>query len=682
MAAVSLTGARRLLIVVLGLFVVARFVGPYLGADFWAFQHWAHTSTLFEVAWLILFVALTWLAWSGQDRIGNWFRTPVSVIVPLVVLVTLFWLFRFDTFLYGGGNIQVGRIAKLEQVGGVVIYRWYEFGATALAHWLYLGLRAIGLGANAWRLLTYVSTLLSLLASVQIARLISPDRVRRVFTFLIVFFGGQALLYFGYIGIAPIAVPVALWFAYLVCRIERNASRLTPVVWLWSLQLLGILLHVSLVYLLPATIYVTVASVIDTPRARRLGVIAGGITFFVLLAVLYLQAGQSMALGQRILFLEGKPPFYDYGLMSLRRLGDLLQLLFMTVPTVVVALWLYFRYARTPASPRVVTAAGFMSLGGLAAMALFDPTNGIVLDLPRLLAYLTPFGFLIAVIFNGLDAPTGAGKRLQLLPLTAAAAVMLPVSYLPAYIDVEMADPYVDSYLAEHDGYYKHACFAFRDAYFYVEDYDKATTWEQAAESKSPDRINLTGSAYLMAGNDHSEAIRTLSQMISRDRYWAEPRSLLARSYMAQGRYAAALPQIDTALMLEPYARQHYINAYECYRDMQRFDLALEKIHEALALYPGDTFMVTDLMLVNFRAQNYQTADSIATALLADNPTHAYGYFVKGALADQAGNVVIARRNYQRFLELAGDNPDVPAVQHRLRQLTEGTSQGSPAPSQ
>lgn len=666
-------GARRLLLGILGLFVIARLAGGYFELGIWSFRHWQHTGWLFDLLWLATFAGLTWFAWAKQEKIGRWFQAPISVVVPLLVLITLFWWFRFDTFLYGGGNVQVGQIARLEQVGGVVIYRWYEFGSVLLAHWLYLALQALGVesieaGANAWRLLTYLATVLSMTAALQIARLISPDRVRRVFTFLIIFFGGQTLLYFGYIGLEPLIVPVTLWFGYTVCRINRSPGKISPVIWLWLIQALGVFLHISLLFLLPAAIYATVAGVSDTSRARKLGLIGGLVTFVILVAFLYMQASDSLALAARVLFPEGKAPLYDYGLFSLRHLADFLQILFLAVPTLFLLKWLLIQRRSNMVGDRSMMAGWFMALGGLATVLILDPNNSVVLDLPRLLAYLAPYGFLTALVLNDTDSREPS-QRLQLLPIVAVAAVMLPISYLPAYVDVGRADHYIDKYLRNHVAYYKSACYAFRDAYFYVEDYDKATTWEQAAEQKSPERINLTGSAFLIAGDDDSEGIRTLHQLISRDRYWAEPRSLLARALMSRGQYAAALAQIDTSLMLEPYGRQHRINQYECYRDMQRYDRALEVIQEALALFPADTFITTDLMLVNFRARNYRTADSIATELISSNPAHAYAHFVRGAMADQANDTAKAIRYYGKFVELAGENPDVPSIQQRIQEL-------------
>ena len=367
--------------------------------------------------------------------------------------------------------------------------------------------------------------------------------------------------------------------------------------------------------------------------------------------------------------LHGKTPFLDYSVLSLRHIADLLQIFFLAVPTLIVVKWLAARRLRKMIPDQTLMAGWLMALGGTTAVIILDPTNSIVVDFPRLLAYLSPFGFVAALVFNDVDQPDRS-RRLQLLPLAAVAAVMFPLSYLPTYINIHRADPYVSTYLGRHVDYYREMCYTFRDAFFYVRDLDKSNEWEQAAERKSPDRINLTGSAYLIAGGNTSEGIKTLHQVIARNRYWSEPRSLLARAQMASGRHRQALPQIDTALMLEPLGRQHHINRYECFRDLKKYDDALAACRRGLALYPADTFMTTDLMILNFRAGNYQAADSVANQLIVSNPRHAYARFIKGALADRAGNRTEAVKNYQLFLEMAGDDPDVPRVSERIRQLT------------
>ena len=671
-------GARWLLLAVIGLFVLGRFFGDLIGANAWSFGQWDDMGWLFPTLWLLAFVGLALLLYYRQEQVGRWFRSPVSVTVPLLVLITLFWVFRFDTILAGGGNLRVGDIARLEQTGGVVIYRWYEFGCTALAHGLYVSLKSFGLdyntaGATAWRVLTYLSTVLAMLASVQLARIISRDSVRRVFTFIVVFFGGQTLLYFGYVGVEPIIVPVTLWFAYFVCRVDKSESK-PAVVLLWLLLLAGMVLQFSTVFLLPAALYVTANAIGKTSRARIGALATGIVSYVVIVVVLYIQSSNSLGLQAYLLMLHGKAPFLDYGILSLRHIADLLQIFFLAVPTLIVVKWLSAQRIRKLVSDRTLMAGWLMALGGTTAVVILDPTNSIVIDLPRLLAYLAPFGFVAALVFNDVDQP-GESQRLRLLPLVAVASIMFPLSYLPAYIDIKRADPYVDRYLARHTDYYKEACYSFRDAYFYTRDFDNSNRWEQAAERKSPERINLTGSAYLIGGGKFSEGIKTLYQLIARDRFWAEPRGLLARAHMAGGRYVQALPQIDTALMLDPYSRDPYVSRYECYRDMGKYDEALDACQQALELFPADTFMTTDLMILNYRARKFQTADSVADELINTNPRHAYARFIKGALADQTGDTARALKNYQMFLELAKDAPDGPRIRHRMRQLQHSEGQ-------
>lgn len=673
MTSATSASAQKLLLVVLGLFVLGRYFGDLLGPNAWSFEHWDVVSWVFPTLWLLAFFALAAVAYFRQETVGSWFQSPVSVTVPLVVLITLFWIFRFDTFLFGGGNLRIGQIAKFEQAGGVVVYRWYEFGCTALAHGVYLALKQLGVatnaaGANAWRLLTYLSTVLAMLASVQLARTISTDAIRRVFLFVVIFFGGQTLLYFGYVGMEPMVAPITLWFAWWVCRANRtHAPR--ALLWLWSILGLGVVLHISMIFLLPAAVYVSVGSFGASVRRPRTALVAGLISYLIAVAVLYFQAEGSFALQAKLLLLHGKPPSLDYGIFSLRHISDLLQILFLAVPTLIVVKWLVVRQIRTLTEDHTLIAAWLMALGGATAMIVLDPTESIVIDLPRLLAYLAPFGFVAALVLNGAERPE-TGARLKLLPLAAAAAIMLPLSYLPAYVNIYRADPMVNTYLANHDEYYKELCYTFRDAFFYLRDFDKSNSWEQAAESKSPERINLTGSAFLIGGGQVSDGIKTLHQIIARDLYWAEPRSLLAKAMMASGQYRQALPQIDTALMLEPFERQHQINRYECYRDLGNYDEALSACQRGLELYPADTFMTTDLMILNFRAGNYRTADSVADALIAARPRHAYAHFIKGALADRAGNRRDAVRFYQLFMDLAKNDPDVPRVRARIHELT------------
>ena len=196
-----------------------------------------------------------------------------------------------------------------------------------------------------------------------------------------------------------------------------------------------------------------------------------------------------------------------------------------------------------------------------------------------------------------------------------------------------------------------------------------ANTWERQATAKSPELINLTGSQFLIEGNEASEGLRTLQLMTIRNRYWTPPRALMARTQLSLNRFNIARPHIDTLLMLDPYRREFLIMNYEFYRNQGAYANARQAAEHALSQFPRDTFILTDYMIINFRAGDFRTADSLADVLLARDSSFAYPYWVKGAMADRSGQPVEALPYYREFLANNPDSLDGAAVQQRIEQI-------------
>jgi len=659
--------ALYILLLVIVIFIAGRLGGGTLFDNNWSFNHWESLSGWYTFLWFSLLVLTALLFASLGERIALFFNSRLRVIVTSAALFGLLLLFQFDSFLYGGGNLRIAQVAQTD----TVIYRWFEYGAILTVSWLntFFSLFDIhynAAGVYAWKVFSFVCTILSLVAALKLAKELAADATSRLYLFLILFFGPHTILHFGFVGVEPVLVVVSIWFALAAVRLSAHftTKRLLAV---WGIVLIGLFMHYTSLYLLPAAVYATVRGCKRKGKSHAIALAAGLGTYVGLLILAYYWAGQNLEFSKSVLFLAGKLPHSDYGIFSARHIGDMLQIFLLAFPQIIVVVYLIFTRYRVPTnkSNLLLPLWLLLGLGGATVVLILDPVHNIVLDYPRLTAYLFPISLVLAVLVT---RPKNQGHN-RLLAVLAAVCLIFPLSYLPNYVRIAKADPYVTDYLDKHDSFYLDGCLAFRDAYFYRKELDEANAWEWKLPSKSPDYLNLEGVKALATQGEEAEALRTLYKIIAKNPYWSEARAVFVSIQMKLGRYALAKPQIDTCLMLEPYRKEYLMNLYRYYRDIQSYPQALKSIKKALKIFPDDLDLRTDLMIVHYRSGAPQTADSLADVLLAADSTLPYPYLIKGLIAERRNERQAAISLYKKFVALAPNEPDTPAIQERLNEL-------------
>jgi len=649
-------------------FVVGRFVGAALFDNGWSFAQWQGIPTWYIVAWFVFLAAAGLVFGRFFESIARFFATTTKSIVGGIALFAALFVFQFNSFLYGGGNAAVARVAQTPDP----IFRWYEYGSNVVAWLLFRFYSLFDLhynmaGVYAWKTLAFAAAALSILAAWKIAVALTEDPVQRCAAFILTFFGPQLLLMFGFVGVGPIVAAVTLWFALYAIR-ALDKYRAAPLIGMWLVVIIGCLFKATLVYLVPAAVFVSLVGL--NRRRDTIPLVPILVAFAVWiggLIALYGKAAGNLEWQSAILLFRGKNPFADYGLFSWRHIGDALQVLFLLLPLFVISKAIAWRHLGGFFRDRRQVALILMWVGGFSTMFVMDPTDSIVLDLPRLAAYLASGGVIIAALLVG--RTFGAPFRPSTLGLIAAAAIVLPLSWLPAYLDIDYAEPPVKSYLDQHPAYYLTGAPAFRDAYFYRKDLDRANWWDQNYLRLSPDYLQLSGINEFAQAGHTDEALRSLTKLIARDPYWVEAHTLYASIQMNAQRYRLARPQLDTALMLAPYDRAARINQYAWYRDTGDNRRALEAVQATAKLYPSDSEIQTDLMLLHYRNGHVDTALAMADSLLAVDSTLAYPYAVRGFVADRAGRLQQAIDNYEKFANLAPDDPETPELRKRSNAL-------------
>ncbi len=651
------------------LYTVLQFLGSGVYHNGWSFDHWHYISIWYLISWVVLSIVIALVFIRHYQILGKLFQSKKSIYIGLALTVLALLLSQYDSFLYGGGNIRVAQVAQTD----FVILRWFEFG-TLLIVWLFdefyslFNIHYNTAGVLAWKTFSFACIVLALIGSAKISGFLTEDRVKRLFYFIIIFFGPHFLLLFGFIGIEPIIVALTVWFSYLTLLLYKKFTT-NLLMTLWGIVVLGIFFHITAIYLIPVALYVTL-----TAKNKSANLSAAILSFFVwviMIAELYFLSAENLELQSKLLFFSGKPPHSDYGLFSIRHFTDINQSVFLLFPAILVLNKFYIVDIKAVFSSSLTVCLTLLCWSSFSIAFITDPVNSYILDLPRLSAYMAPFGLLLAVQMSKHYKNSESKTNMRIIGAIAAMTLILPLSNVPLYTNINTAEKYVESYNDKHDSFWISGIPLLRDSYFYNKDLDKANYWEGLYRVKSPDYLNLDGSKEIADNGMFADAINSLNNQIIKNPYWPAPRALYATVQMNNDYNRFAKPQIDTALMLEPYNKNYRILLYGYYRNIEDYKNALTQVDSCLNLFPNDLEIKTDNMIINFRSGNITKADSISNYLLAIDSTMPYPYIIKGFITEKQGNTKEAIAYYNKFLRLEPSDADTSIIKVRRDKLLE-----------
>lgn len=471
----------------------------------------------------------------------------------------------------------------------------------------------------------------------------------------------------GYIGIEPIIVTATIWFSFAAYRLAEHCSFLRLLA-VWMVCSVAIFMTVASAFLIPAAVCVTVASFWRRNWNWLIGGIAGLAVMGVLSAWLFHAAGRSVWISQFLVMPDGKLPLKHYALQSVANLMDKGLIVMAIAPLGLLLLVLVWRRLDSMTDRIFAVTIIVATIAARATQVALDPVNGIVLDFPRLAAYLAPLAIALAFYLDRRGSNLLISSRTKLTVLVLS--VMLPLLVAPTFTKIDGVEPLAKAYAERNDHFYRTTALGFRDAYFYKKNLDKANSWEFSLPIKSPDFLNMRGCNDLVANGQYSDALVSLYRLVARQPYWAEPRSLLVAVLLKMGRVETAKAHLDTSLLLEPHGKMHWVNRYRYFQATRQFDSAYIAVTEANRFFMSDRDIPTDVMVVSYQLGNFSEADSLATAFLAADSTAAYPHLIKARLADQKGLRDSAISEYTRFIRSAGKgNPDIELVQQRIMEL-------------
>ncbi len=668
----------RLFFIIVLIYAASRVLGIFFLENNWSFIHPLHIplwETLFS---LLLLIIIPLFLYYYFDKLSSFLNNKFAVPAFIALLFFAIWFFRYDSFVYGDGNIRMNQIAMAPSI----FLEWFEFGSLFLISILYKLFSLFSFlnnslteyqanlksAYNSWITFSFVMSFFSLIGSFKIASLISKERFNQLLYTVVIFFGAHSLVLFGLLAIETAVVTFSIWISYFCMKIIYKSSS-KDLIYTWILFVLSVSFYFANIYMLPAVIYATIVAKNKIVSDKKKALMPAMLILIVSLFLIYLFAQNNFRFAQFFLTIDGLNPNSDYGLFSTTHISDVFQALFLLFPQIIFIFYLYFKKDSDRENQTFdIKFAAVLSVSGLLALFVMNPIHGFPVDLPRFSAFLAPLSILLALQLSKVNLSV-RHNSLVLFVLTAL-AIALPAGYSGAYNKIDNADGYLESYFEEKPQFYLSGCHAFRDAYFFRKEFSKADQWEWKLPIESQDFLNFRGCTELLASGQDAAALKILYRIIVQHPYWSEVRYQTAQAQLNLNRYELARAQIDTCLIISPYDKEYHILNLQCYQKAADFSGGYDAALFAVALFPKEMDVLTEMMAIQYRRGELSFADSLATIILENDSSIVFPLVIKGFVAEYEERFDEAIAYFELFTTKAReDDPDVPIIRKKLNQL-------------
>ena len=585
----------------------------------------------------------------------------------LLVALVIFFLLRFDAHFYGSGYIRLSNFAQRAKP----IFKWSEYGGTAVPYLLYsllkfLGVAKLASAEWAYRTISLLSGLGFIFVSFRISHAIALGNHDRIAFFFMIIFSGLTLLFFGMVENFPALLLLAVVFIYLLFMLNQTGKS-KYLYLLWGMTVLGLFFDLQFIAVLPAAVFVTCKFHIKRRVGKTIGILAGLAVILAGIIIVYAKASGDIALANLILFFSGKPPDVDYSLFSLQHVADLANLVFLFVPLVIIFTFAIIAGLSSSGKDSNFIGLGLLTLAQIAYLFIVDPKNGMARDFPLFIFLLTGFLFwgIYSLMKMKLERKLSQDIFMALCPISLLVA--LPLFYV--HLSPNISEKYIDDYLAYNDTKYEPALIAFRDYYISEKRDSLAIQKERAVAGKAPGALESQIVNDLYAQERVDEALQYAVSLVERFPYNGTYRMQKGNILKYYKRISEAEKELKTALELDPYNTDFYHYLSELYRETGREKECLDVINRALSVDPKSTVMLVDLTGYYYRAKQAKEMDSLTSVIIEIDPKEPYAYMYRGLLSEARGDGQSALENYRKFIELNERLPEIATIRKRMNDI-------------
>ncbi len=670
---------------VTAVFLILLF-GNAITSNNWGISQVNYLPTVLKYLWMVLALgALSLFFYKPPRHFVSDFLAPylwgerklIGRTIVLFLAFLVFVLFRFKAQFFGEGYLLLGNFASkptpffdpLAPGGTMVPYLFYSLLTLA-------GVDKAWAAIWGYQIVSIFSGLLFIGLIIHLAERLFEDNHDRITFLFLAILSGLSLLFFGLMERATLMLPLTVLYFIGLMEFSRHEN-IKHLLWLIACTAVGIFLHWQSLAFIPPTLYVLVKFVFK--KWRRASVFGFGLAMAIVVgftAYLYIRAGGDIALKAKLLSLDGKPPEVDYGLFDIRRLVDLLNLLFLISPLFPVFIFMNLAGIKSILKDTRHHPLYLLSVSQLLLLFIVDPQNGLARDMAFLGVLLV--GTLLmrsfmAVKYHG-EARLSRHVVMALCP--AVLVMILPAFY--THLSPAAAEKYLDNYMTYNENKSEPYLYAKRDYYFLRGDPTRAALIESSVTAQAPGALESKLVDDLYALDRIGESFKYTTYLIEQfpfNAHYRVQRGLLLKYYK---RPLEAEAEYQTAIKLAPTTAESYHYLSELYRELNLEHKCIETIETGLKIIPDDISLLTDLMGYHFRTGKFQQSDSLAERLLSRDQNLPYPYMYRGMIAEKFNRQTKALKNYNRFIEIDENLPEVPEIRKRINAIVLKQRDGLP----
>ncbi len=661
-------------------------IGGFTENGNWGINQLSFFPVLIKILWLILasvfsiFLFIEPPRHYFSDWLSPWLwgdRKKIGRIGLIIIAMIVFAVLRYTAHLYDDSYILIGNFAQRTRP----VFDPASYGAN-LIPWVFFKLIALIISDKvtaamlAYQLVSVLSGGAFIYFSVLLSEILFDDNHRRLSFGFLLLLSGIILYFFGMIANHPLVLPLfALAAYYLVCFIRTSGKKY--LLYLWLSCIVGIIIHFQFIVILPGVIFLTAVSLVPRKTPRHFPAFAASIFLIALFtAIYYIRASGNLLLESNTLFISGKSPEIDYGLLDMRHIIDIFNIRFMLVPLTppfILAIILgLFRLWKD----KLYVSLLIMTIAGAVYLFILDPQNGMARDFTSYGFLLTPMIFLGAYAVLKLADTEKVSLNTMMALCPAAFLLILPtvIVHLTPSLTEATLDRFIEHNEYKTESYY----YAKRDYYYAKGEPETASRIERAIVAKAPGALESQLVNDLFAQERYQDSYNYAELLVDKYPYdyrYRMQKGLLLKHYK---KFAEAENMYLSALELKPSAPEPYHWLTELYREQGLEHKIRPVLKNGLEVDPENSQLLTDLMGHYFRNGNYEESDSVGGIILGIDPDNIYPYMYRGLIAEHYGQYTRAMENYNKFIDTDKELPEIPIIMRRMNDIVLKQRDGLP----
>jgi Flp pilus assembly protein TadD len=639
---------------------------PFIFKDgrFWGFGHLiflpdSHAVILVVLCLLasIIFVIEQWKPispWLTEffDRSFYTGRYWISARIGFVMLMSgLFSVFVMPNHFLGDGY---SLIANLGSETGTFL-KWSEQGITYVLIILQslLGEQNEQTARISFQIISIISGAVSIWFYFAISNLYASDSARKVVMFLAMLFSGTLLLFFGYVENYPFLWVGFLGYFYFGMKYIKGGGGF---VFSLLFLLVSIFIHLQAIVLVPSFMFIIFCRGVGRKLYDRYkifllvllaAVFVGGIVIFI-------RQIQSNLYFENIFLplFGGKPSNPGYGIISIRHIVDILNLIILLSPLFLA--FLIFNLARLK---KVFSNGEFfylalISVTGFTFVAIIDPKLGMARDWDLFSTVLiAPTVLLIMLI---------SARQLESIKKMTLPMTIFLLAYCLPFLSVNTSQkPSID--FAKHlitldKNISMPGLITLRDYYKKNVDTTRADSLDNLYPIYYPNQTRMLETMAALNSRNIDEA-RRIFTMVKPDRFSSQYHELLHHLYRESGNYVKSLEEINKALQLQSYNSEYYRNRAIVYGHMRQYEKSLDDFRTAYQFNSKDKFTVESMAFIYLNMRRLDSAYYYGKKLIAIDSTHEMVYYLMTKVSLSVNKTELAKKHFQLYLKHGSTDP-------------------------